>query len=61
MPNDFQIAYERARRRAGEAAWAAMSTRARTDAIYEAMRELDADRVERWSGRSPATSGGDAQ
>ena len=43
MPDDFQIAAERARQRLGEAAWNQMTTHERAGAIYAELRALDAE------------------
>ena len=41
MPDEFQVAYERAKRRIGEIAWSTMVPANRTDAIYTELRSLD--------------------
>jgi hypothetical protein len=44
MSDDFQIAYERARRRIGEEAWDVLTTHEQATAIYEELRALDIER-----------------
>ena len=44
MPDDFQIAAERARERAGEDTWNRFSIHERSDAIYQQLRAIDAER-----------------
>jgi hypothetical protein len=56
--DDFQAAYERARKRFGEEAWQQLSTHDQSDAIYEELRALDAERVEREAALRHPTSGG---
>lgn len=55
MPNDFQIAAERARQRFGEKAWDALTSHQRSDAIYKELHAIDAERIR----KAPVTSGGD--
>jgi hypothetical protein len=44
MSDDFQIAAERARKRIGERIWNQLSIHDRATAIYEELRDLDAER-----------------
>jgi hypothetical protein len=55
MPDDFQIAYERARARIGYEEWETLSPTQRNDEIYKEMRALDAERI---ASRCPSVSGG---
>jgi hypothetical protein len=41
----FQEAYARARKRFGDEGWLALNPRQITDAIYEEIRQIDAERV----------------
>lgn len=55
MPTDFQVAYERARRRFEEAVWLRLTPHEQTEAIYAELRALDAERAARNSERPPDT------
>lgn len=50
MPDDFQIAAERARNRVGEHIWSTMSASMQAIAIYEELRALDLRRVAECEG-----------
>ena len=52
MPDDFQIAYERARKRIGEEIWDHTPPRVQAEAIYAELRAIDAERA---AGRPPTT------
>ena len=45
MSEDFQIAFERARKRVGCNAWKTIRPQDRTAAIYRELRALDAERL----------------
>ena len=51
MSNDFKIAHERARLRAGDLVWTNMSAKGQSDAIYAELRALDQERAA--SGETP--------
>ena len=59
MPDDFQIAVERARKRIGEALWKSMSSRGQTIEIYVELRALDKERAAETKDGKPTTSGDD--
>jgi hypothetical protein len=57
MPDDFQIAAERARTRIGEHRWQTMSLHEQTIEIYLELRALDAERAAQRGPQEPTTSG----
>jgi hypothetical protein len=57
MPDDFQIAAERARTRIGEPLWQTMSFHAQTIEIYLELRALDTERAAQRGPQAPTTSG----
>ena len=44
MPNDIQLACERAWVRVGQTVWSNLSSKAQSDAIYAEFRAIDAER-----------------
>jgi hypothetical protein len=59
MPDDFQIAAERARQRMGQRIWDTMSTHERATVIYRELGALDAERAALRRGQYPVSSGGE--
>jgi hypothetical protein len=55
MSDDFRIAVERARDRVGENVWRGMSLHDQADAIYQELRDIDAERFVR---QPPHRTGG---
>jgi hypothetical protein len=45
VPDDIQIAYERARRLFGAMIWKLLTSHEQADAIYKELRALDAERI----------------
>jgi hypothetical protein len=45
MPDDFQVAYQRAQDRVGEHTWWQMTSHEQAEAIYREMRALDLERA----------------
>ena len=53
MSEDFLLAHDRAVRLIGEEAWHRLTARGRVEAIYQQLRQIDAERAARQAPKQP--------